>query len=84
MNAAAHRALTPMETTRIVEALRANGVRYALVFGSAARDALGAESDLDIAVTAARPLSGMQCFHLIEALAAACAAFALARPRMFQ
>ena len=72
MNAAARRALTPMETTRIVQALRANGVRYALIFGSAARDALAADSDLDIAVSAERALSSAQRHALIEAVAAAC------------
>ena len=33
-------ALTCAWTTRIAEALRAHGVRYALVFGAAARNAL--------------------------------------------
>jgi len=33
-------ALTCAWTTRIAEGLRAHGVRYALVFGSAARNAL--------------------------------------------
>lgn len=72
MNAPARRALTPMETTRIVEALRAHGVRYALIFGSAARDALAADSDLDIAVSADRVLSSAQRHGLMEAVVAAC------------
>ena len=72
MNASARHALTPRETARIVEALRANGVGYALIFGSAARDALGADSDLDIAVSAERALSSAQRRSLMEALAVAC------------
>lgn len=72
MNAPARRALTPMETKRIVDALRAHGVRYALIFGSAARDALAADSDLDIAVSADRVLSSAQRHGLMEAVAAAC------------
>jgi len=71
MNAAPH-PLTATENARIVSALRAHGVRYALVFGSAARDALSADSDLDLAVSADRPLSSAQRHALIGALAAAC------------
>jgi predicted nucleotidyltransferase len=72
MNAPSRTALTPAETTRVVETLRAHGVRYALVFGSASRDAMGPDSDLDIALSADQPLSSAQRFGLIEALAAAC------------
>lgn len=64
--------LTREETERIVNALRAHGVRYALVFGSAARDALTADSDLDVAVSMDEPMSSAQRIQLIGALATAC------------
>lgn len=47
------------------------GVTTVIVFGSAARNALRFESDLDIALQMARPLSGEQRLHLIEMLALA-------------
>jgi len=65
-------ALSSQELARITEVLRANGIRYALIFGSAAEDALGFDSDLDLAVSADQVLSSEQRFRLIEALASAC------------
>lgn len=68
----AHTALSPKESAQIIETLRANGVRYALIFGSAARGALGFDSDLDIAVSGDQVLSSEERYRLIGVLAAAC------------
>jgi predicted nucleotidyltransferase len=68
---AAGAALSEQTISRIVAVLRAHGERYALVFGSGARGALGFDSDLDVAVSADRTLSSAQRYDLIGALALA-------------
>ncbi|MDA8109639.1 MAG: nucleotidyltransferase domain-containing protein [Betaproteobacteria bacterium] len=65
------KSLSTAERARVIEALRAHGVVYALLFGSAARAELAYDSDIDVAVSAPGPLSGAQRYRLIGALAAA-------------
>jgi len=50
----------------IVEALRASGVVYARLFGSGATGTLRFDSDIDLAVSAMRPLSSEETQRLIE------------------
>ncbi len=52
----------------LVDALRRFGVVYAVVFGSAARGELRADSDIDIAVAAEGPLSSEMRYGIINAI----------------
>jgi predicted nucleotidyltransferase len=67
----AARDLTARELQDVVRILREAGVVYALVFGSAARGELRADSDLDLAVAGAKPLTSEERRKLVERLAAA-------------
>lgn len=52
----------------LVDALRRSGVVYAVLFGSAARGELRADSDIDIAVAAEGPLSSEMRYGIIDAI----------------
>ena len=58
------------QLAEITRVLRANGVLYARLFGSAAVGAMTFESDVDLAVSAASPLSSPQTQKLIEQVSA--------------
>lgn len=60
------------DIARVREVLaRQPGIRQALVFGSTVSGTARMESDLDIAIETAEPLSATERIRLIEALAAA-------------
>lgn len=63
-------ALASEQINDIVRALRANGIVYARIFGSAARGALTFDSDLDLAVSGKRPLAVNEIRNLIEQISA--------------
>ncbi|MEE4300225.1 MAG: HepT-like ribonuclease domain-containing protein [Pseudomonadales bacterium] len=67
--------MKPIDDAGVREAVtwlgRQHGLRLALLFGSAARDALYSDSDLDVAVLATRPLTAEAKRALIEGLARA-------------
>lgn len=62
--------LQECQLEEITGVLRANGVLYARLFGSAAAGAMTFESDVDLAVSAAAPLSSAQTQTLIEQVSA--------------
>jgi predicted nucleotidyltransferase len=63
-------ALTKSQLSEIVRTLRANGVVYARLFGSAAAGTLTFDSDIDLAVSGARPLTTDETQRLIDQVSA--------------
>lgn len=61
--------VTANPDTRLHAALAAFNLELAIVFGSMARDTARPDSDLDIAVQGAKPLSTAQRMAMIDALA---------------
>lgn len=62
--------LSDDQIDEIRRVLRANGILYARLFGSAARGTMSFDSDVDLAVSAAAPLTGTQTLSLIEEVSA--------------
>jgi len=58
------------ELQNLIAALRRCGVLYAVLFGSAARGDLRADSDIDIAVAAQGPLASETRYRITQAIAA--------------
>lgn len=58
------------QLSEIARVLRADGVLYARLFGSAAAGTMTFESDVDLAVSAAVPLTSAQTQQLIEQVSA--------------
>lgn len=61
--------LTEEQKVEIVRALRSNGIVYARIFGSGARGTLTFASDVDLAVSAGRPLDFDAKHKLIQRVA---------------
>ena len=61
--------LTEDQKARLVQALRLHGIVYARLFGSGARGTLHFESDVDLAVSAGRPLKADDEYRLIQRVA---------------
>jgi predicted nucleotidyltransferase len=62
-------ALDEEQKLEIVQALRSHGIVYARLFGSAAKAALAFDSDVDLAVSAGRPLGSDRRYKLIQRIA---------------
>lgn len=62
--------LLPDQIEQVRNALRARGILYARLFGSAARGAMSFDSDVDLAVSADAPLTSQQKRELIEDVSA--------------
>lgn len=61
--------LSSDELAQVTQVLRAHRVIYALIFGSAARDELRSESDVDIAICGNGAFSSQENYALVSRLA---------------
>lgn len=62
--------LKQTDLDELIDVLRSCGVIYAVLFGSASRDELRPDSDLDLAVAAAGPLSAATRYNVIDRVSA--------------